>query len=390
MAEKKYTDTIIKDLLTCKGEQDFDAFRKRHPAFADTSFATLSREKRRLANIYDDTKTLNEQGLYEFLQKGRTMAKIIERFKCEEKEVKAILKKPRKDHQLLTQLNEFGHEIYIYVRKAEKPWVPKEPVFKRAVFYEKDSSPWVVINLPDDVTWKRCDILPLFDVHYGHISHNLEKFKDYVEYIRKTPHVVTFLGGDLIENSNKLSVASGVYEQEIMPDQQIRDIIELLRPIAHKIMFSTPGNHEERSMKTLGVDLGRVIADALDVPYFAEPVYFDVHWKGHSWKFHAQHGSSNSQTHGGRINAASRATTFNEFHHAYFSGHVHNATVQPQTALVRDYENMKVRQKRWYLIILPSFMDYNRTYAARMGWAPPSTGSINFRMFPNGDYHASG
>lgn len=382
--DKKYTDAAKADLAKCTTEADYQDFKLIHPQFKNTSIQSLAREKRRL--VADDKANSTEEAFYDFMGKGRLVKDVAKRFKLSEAEALKRIKKKREGYDLLVQKNEYGEDVYLWLPQIDKTFKPEKSPFKLHNFHEQGSVPWVVAEFPNSFDYESIDLLPLSDLHYGHKACLVDKIREYVDYIRRTPNVITFLNGDLIENSSKLSVASGVYEQEITPDEQIQHIITMLRPIAHKIMFSIPGNHEERAMRHMGIDVARIIAEGIGVPYFDEPVHFDIQWKGNRWLGHTMHGVSNSQTPGGRINAASKPIKFHDFHHIYISGHVHNSHNLEQTALVRDYHNMRVALKKYYMVILPSFMGYSGTYASRMGWEPPSSGTINFRMYPDGRY----
>src|SRR5690348_17043803 len=69
--------------------------------------------------------------------------------------------------------------------------------------------PELVVTVPD--SWESIQLAPLYDVHMGHAQHDAEMFKRHLRWIRETPNVLTWNGGDLIENASKLSVGAGVY-----------------------------------------------------------------------------------------------------------------------------------------------------------------------------------
>lgn len=347
--------------------------------FPSVKATTLDRNMRRWREKAESTV----DDFHEFLTRGRTAQEIGTKFNLRPEEVEMWIDREYEGYTLYTQRNAFNEKVYLYLPNESRKIRLKDPVFARHC----SATPWIKVQFPDN-DWKRLDIVPLYDVHYGHHACMVDKWREYIEFIRTTPNVFTFLGGDLIENSSKLSVAGGVYEQVLTPDQQITNVIEILRPIAHKVMFSIPGNHEDRAMKHMGIDVGRVIADALEVPYYDEPVSFDLSWKGYTWRGHAQHGASSSQTKGGKLNAARKIlTAFGDFTHVNFSGHVHDPIANEESAIIRNYETSELEIRKRFTIIMPSFMGYFGTYGSRMGWAPPATGSVRFSMYGNGDYH---
>lgn len=323
--------------------------------------------------------------LHEFLRRGRTLREICEELGVTDKAALRWIKQAPEGYKLFTQRNAFNEQVFVYLPVERSKERPKRPIFARSVAAE---TPWVRVQFPDRVDFKRLDLVPLFDVHYGHHACKIEKWLEYVEFIKNTPGVYTFLGGDLIENSSKLSVAGGVYEQVMTPDQQIGRMIDMLTPIAHKILFSLPGNHEERAMKHLGIDVGRIIADGIGVPYIDGPTELDINWRGYTWRHHAMHGASSSQTPGGKINAAMKPILFHaDLIHFFWSGHVHDENTKKLTRLVRNYETGEIDEVKYFVIVMPAMLGYFKTYGWRSGWSPPSSGSVRASMYPNGDYH---
>ena len=79
--------------------------------------------------------------------------------------------------------------------------------------------------MPD--AWESVQLAPLYDVHIGHDRHDAATFAKHLRWIRETPNVLTWNGGDLIENASKLSVGAGVYEQE-----NVVSLSEVQAPVA--------------------------------------------------------------------------------------------------------------------------------------------------------------
>src|SRR5690606_8004657 len=125
------------------------------------------------------TKESPMNQIYELLTKGHTMAEMVEKLRMEEDQIQAVLDEPQEGHDLFIQRNAFNEKVYIYLPTLQTRRPPKKPVFKR---YVAKNTPWVVIQFPNTFKAKRLDLVPLYDVHYGHKSCNLEKFREYVEY----------------------------------------------------------------------------------------------------------------------------------------------------------------------------------------------------------------
>jgi len=189
----------------------------------------------------------------------------------------------------------------------------------------------------------------------------------------------------MIENSNKLSIAGGVYEQDRMPNEQREEIVRLLAPIAHKILWSISGNHEQRIFNNVGIDVGQWIAEELKVPYFNEPVYVDIMWKGYRWTVFDQHGATGSQTKGGKINAAARPIQWIEHTDFIIMHHVHDKLDDEVVRIVRNVKDFKLEQLKQYVIVTSAYLRYFGTYGARKGYAPSTTGRLALKMYSNGD-----
>ena len=179
-----------------------------------------------------------------------------------------------------------------------------------------------------------------------------------------------------------------MYSQEIPPDQQITQICKLLAPIAHKVLFALPGNHEQRTEKRAGIDPMKIVAQTLDIPYYGGPVYCSILGMGFKWKIYAMHGSCAGQTKGGKLNAAGKPRIFTDFVQFYVSGHVHDCMVNAETCITEDPSNCRLVYRTQWVVIAPSFLGYENTYAWKAGYAPPSKGGVALRLFSTGDYDA--
>lgn len=277
---------------------------------------------------------------------------------------------------------------------------PVEQLQRRVWRYrvQENGQPWIWISFPDSVDWKRIELIPFSDVHIGAEAHNEKGLDQTIDYVENNEYVFGFINGDLIENSLRDSVGEGVYEQIMRPHEQMEYAIKKFRRIAHKMLWAQPGNHEWRSKKHSDIDPLYWICRVLDIPYFDEPIYVDMLWKGNVFTAYAQHGATNSQTKGGKANAAARPLNFQDFVMFVVMGHVHDEMNDTQNRICRERifdEEGKIRefrlvQRKQYVVIFPSYHGYFGTYAARQGYAPTSFGEVVLEIYPNGDYHVTG
>ncbi len=345
----------------------------------------------------------SQKSLVEFLKRPRTAREIAKRMKnskLTEADVRRL--EIPNSHRLFEQKDQFNNSVFMAMEMKTLPAIPQR---EWAFWMNPEGIPYIWIQFPMDCRLRRLKIVPLSDVHYGANSHNDRRFTEYIDWIAKSRDVFAFLNGDIIENAIDGSVGGAVYESRMRPDEQVfgnRDgtkpgIIELLRPIAHKILWALPGNHEWRTKKKTDIDPLKIVCRDLGIPYFDEPIYADVLVWGRRFTFFCQHGATGSGTKGGKMNAASRPAEFQEAVDFIVMGHVHDSMANPITRIVRQREyddkgqlkSFKLVERPQYTVICPSFYDYFNSYGARAGYAPGSWGTVSCTLFRDGSYRAS-
>ncbi len=200
--------------------------------------------------------------------------------------------------------------------------------------------------------WKELWIAPLSDCHYGNPLFSEHHFIRTIRTINSKPFIFTILNGDLIECTTKTSVGD-IYEQIGDPQEQRDWMIERLRPIKHKILGMTMGNHEMR-IKQSGIDICRDIATALDIPYRPEGITTRVMFgsgnDGHPdrpyiYDIYATHGYGGARTKGGKSVKVERS---GHFVHAdvYLMSHDHEVNVAEDNYLMPTSSASDIG-KRW-------------------------------------------
>ena len=76
--------------------------------------------------------------------------------------------------------------------------------------------PELIVTVPDG--WPCVKIAPLYDVHLGHSLHATETFLRHVEWLKSEPYLLSFNGGDLIENA--IPGGPGMFDQKMLPGDQ--------------------------------------------------------------------------------------------------------------------------------------------------------------------------
>jgi len=224
-------------------------------------------------------------------------------------------------------------------------------------------------------------LIGLGDVHYGSLDCNYEKVKETVNWIKRKPNARVILMGDLLDVGLKDSIGGGSFDNDSTPSAQIENMIELLMPIREKIWCMLTGNHEERIRQRTSIDISRLIANALDIPYCGTTTFIKVFFGGHNYTIFATHGSSGATTPVGKINTVVKYGSYIDAD-LFMMGHVHDLMHH-----VTDYfrisnkDKMIIKGKRHY-VITGHFLKYGG-YAEAKGYIPGKTGVAKILLSKN-------
>lgn len=243
----------------------------------------------------------------------------------------------------------------------------KKRVFKR---YKPISDyPELIITIPDNL--QTIELAPLFDVHIGSREHDAELFARHVDWIARTPNVFSFLGGDIFEN--KTGNESYMGHDPKSPEEQLFDSTVQLTPIQHKLFFSIPGNHEDRTGKQAMMDSSKRLAENLNLAYFPDYAMVTIKWRGNKFRLLAHHGAGGGQTPGAQRNAARKEITW--FHpDILWTGHVHQTLTDPVKMYAYDQKTDRVYEKDALVLVSPSYVKYFGGYSAKKRLTPSLRG----------------
>lgn len=223
-------------------------------------------------------------------------------------------------------------------------------------------------------------IIPISDVHIGDKTSNLKAFKEVIERIKNEPNTFTILNGDLCNIALKNS-KSDVYSDELTPMEQVIQVINFLEPIKDKILVMSNGNHEDRITKETNIDILYLVAKQLHI----EQVYSNSWWylyltfgntnKGRPalYTISGFHGAGSSTTSSGKINRAKKMSQV-VLADLYIMSHVHEPITTKGVIFVPDYQHKSIVKKEMYYCISNSFVEYEGSYAEKMGLIPSNTG----------------
>jgi predicted MPP superfamily phosphohydrolase len=214
--------------------------------------------------------------------------------------------------------------------------------------------------------FSQIELLHITDVQFGHKMCNVEKFKEYCQWVLKKPNRFVFFGGDMIDAATAISIASP-YDNTEEPQGQVYRFCEIANTIRHRIMGYVGGNHERRGQKTFG-DLGKLIAMLLRIPYSSGKQFIDINFGKHQpFKVTLHHGTTHSKTKGARLNMIKTLMDQGDSH-LYLVGHLHDFMM---TSSVRQKQiNGEIILEEYAGAMSSSFLEHFGTYAEAAMLAP--------------------
>lgn len=229
---------------------------------------------------------------------------------------------------------------------------------------------------------KSITIIPISDVHLGAIEHAKKEWLAFCKMIEETPNVYITLGGDLINNSIRTSVANP-FDETMRPREQKKLMVEHLKPIKDKILCAVSGNHERRSIKDSDIDLTYDIMSKLDLEdIYRENIAFMKVGVGKlrsrkncpecAYTFAITHGTGGGIYTGATVNRNERFGNIIEGLDCLIVGHTHKGTVSKPSKIVIDSRNEKVLMKSYTVVSSISWLNYGG-YAAQKMLLPADT-----------------
>lgn len=233
---------------------------------------------------------------------------------------------------------------------------------------------------------EKLTIIPISDVHIGDKQANLKAFKDTIERIKNEPNTYTILNGDLCNIALKNS-RSDVYSEDMTPMEQVLKVINFLEPIKDKILVMSNGNHEDRIAKETSIDILYLVAKQLKIEQVYSPSWWYLYLSfGESSKkrptlytITGYHGSGSSQTTGAKANRVKKMSQV-VLADVYLMSHVHEPINTKGVIFVPDYQHRSIVRKEMYYAISNAYVEYEGSYAERMGLTPGNTGTSEIEL----------
>jgi len=235
------------------------------------------------------------------------------------------------------------------------------------------------------------ELLLCGDWHYGYPTCLVDKLMDNLDYCLKK-RVYVLLMGDLFEASTKNSVGD-VYGQVKTPQEQLEDILEMLHPLAKKglIIGLHRGNHEMRIYKDTGIDITKIVARELDVPYLMDACWHLFSVGDKTYKVYTLHGTSAARFNYTKMKALEDvARNVAPAAHMTAMGHVHEMMVWAEQYQWVDMKKKTIIEPKRFLALSGHYLGYDKSYAQMKGMSLGKVGSPKIKLYADKyDIHGS-
>lgn len=217
------------------------------------------------------------------------------------------------------------------------------------------------------------------DVHIGARECDLGGFEKFLKRIENDPDAYIVLVGDIINNGIRAaSCPTNPYEEAMPPSMQVDKAVELLEPVAGRILGAVGGNHEARSRKAVDLDPMYQIMALLRKPeLYRQNMAFLRIVLSKDGRRCSNHGTRDAYTlllvHGKSANKKRHFAYSLEGVDAVVSAHTHNGLVEKPARLVFTNRN-NVVVKPLVSLTACSWLDYGG-YAAASMYLPNATSS---------------
>ena len=227
-------------------------------------------------------------------------------------------------------------------------------------------------------------IIPISDVHIGDKTANLKAFKEVIERIKNEPNTYAIVNGDICNFAFKNS-KSDCYSEALSPMTELLEAIKYLEQIKEKLLVLSSGNHEDRLSKETNIDAMYLIAKQLGLEELYAPSWWYLYLsfgnnkaKGDNRKllytitgYHG--GISNGSTTGSKANKVKRMSQV-VLADCYVMSHVHEPLTTKGIIFIPDYQHKTIVKKEMYYCISNSFVEYENSYAEKLGLIPGHNG----------------
>lgn len=219
-------------------------------------------------------------------------------------------------------------------------------------------------------------IIPFGDIHYGHKDCDYNTLNVVFKWLYNTPNAYIIGMGDYLESS--IVDSPGLFDQDTFLDDQVADMIELLKPLAeeNRIIGLLDGNHERRVKMKTGLDITNFMCKMLRVKYLGFGILhlISVRKNGtrqfQKYTLYSTHGASNAVYPQTKLLACMKLQQIADAE-CYNMGHVHSLAHQKIERYAIEERSGTVLKRPIHYVLTGAYLHYWGTYA-HMKSMPPS------------------
>jgi hypothetical protein len=203
--------------------------------------------------------------------------------------------------------------------------------------------------------------------------------------------VQIILMGDLIEAGLRASVGDSVYFQNLNPQSQIDEVVSLLSPLAKRglIIGLHAGNHEDRITQTTSIDVSRLMANQLGVPYCGYAGWHLLKVGKQNYTMYATHGAGGSKFKHTKLKTVVDLAGWisaDVIAHA----HLHGLAAEPIIKQYVDLRDKTIKDGKCYAVLTGSYLGWQGSYAQNHNFPVPKIGSPKAKFLASSkDVHFS-
>lgn len=222
-------------------------------------------------------------------------------------------------------------------------------------------------------------IYVLSDVHIGDSCADLKLLEEVVEKIKTSPDMYVILLGDIL-NTAITNSKSDIYSETVNTADAQKLALKYLSPIKDKILAMTPGNHENRVWRSVGLDVSLWLAEKLGIEdryrnnFLVLDITFGKDTNGNPYHLHiaGQHGGyGGGRKLGSAMNALEDIDGIICNADIYIRAHTHSPVRGDRDVFIIN-EKGNIEKKHKHYFSAPAFLKTGG-YGLDKGYRPQNT-----------------
>lgn len=317
-----------------------------------------------------------------YLTRAHSVSEIAKKFKLKIREARSLIQKGIPGFNLVEgPRNARNNRTYIAMAALDKSDTLKQD-WLCSRYSSQEDQPYFEIQLPDLVHEEKVRVVLFDNVGFGAPDHDAKLFQRVLKEVEK-PNTFCAFNGDIIA-SIQSDRRGKPEERDLAFQNRVGAFIATIKSVLHKVMWAQQGCLEREVEKRLGLDPMHYVCSEFGIPYYEQPVYVDMYWRGHLFTLQAAHGQSTSQTKGGRENSTERFSNLTGATDFVVRGHIGDAMSREKPMIVRDNSVPNLIARTQHMIVSGGFRRYWGSMAAVKGQTPTSDDNYALILYPDG------